>query len=49
MKKTEQCDEYIKVFGMRNHGKMQNGNPATELIYIHSKVAVSSYPANYRG
>lgn len=38
---TPNPEKYIQVFGLRNHGKMKNGMPATELVYIHSKVAWS--------
>ncbi len=36
---TPNPEKYVQVFGLRNHGKMKNGMPATELVYIHSKVA----------
>lgn len=32
--------EYISVYGLRNHGVMPNGTPATEIIYIHSKLMI---------
>jgi len=33
-------EEYIQFFGLRNHAVMPNGQPATELVYIHSKIMV---------
>ena len=32
--------KYVKVFGLRNHGVLQNGTPATSHIYIHSKLMI---------
>ena len=33
-------EEYIQFFSLRNHARMMNGQPATELIYIHSKIMI---------
>ena len=33
-------EEYIQFFALRNHARMMNGQPATELIYIHSKIMI---------
>lgn len=41
MASTPEPEKYIQVFGLRNHGKMKNGKPATELVYIHSKVSLA--------
>ena len=35
---TDKPEKYIRFFGLRNHGEMPNGDPVTEMIYIHSKV-----------
>lgn len=40
LKKTKNSSDYIKCFGLRNHGVMKDGKPATELIYIHSKLII---------
>jgi hypothetical protein len=37
---TDDPSKYIQFFGLRNHGVMKNGTPATEIVYIHSKVRV---------
>lgn len=31
-------EEYIRFYGLRNHGIMPNGQPACEQVYIHSKM-----------
>ena len=33
-------NKYVKVFGLRNHGMMPNGKPATSHVYIHSKLMI---------
>lgn len=33
-------NKYVKVFGLRNHGVMPNGKPATSHVYIHSKLMI---------
>jgi len=30
--------DYIKFVGLRQHGKLKNGKPATEQVYVHSKM-----------
>jgi len=37
-KQTDNPSKYIKFYGLRNHTKMKDGTPVTEMIYIHSKV-----------
>jgi phospholipase D1/2 len=37
---TENPGNYIKFFGLRQHEVMPNGQPATEQVYIHSKMMV---------
>lgn len=32
--------QYIKFFGLRTHGVMPNNQPATEIIYVHSKMMI---------
>ena len=32
--------QYIRFFGLRQHEKMWNGLPATEQVYIHSKMMI---------
>lgn len=32
--------EYLSIYGLRNHGMMPNNIPATEIIYIHSKLMI---------
>jgi len=31
-------EDYIQFYNLRQHGKMMTGEPATEIIYIHSKI-----------
>lgn len=33
-------EKYIKFFGLRRSEVMEDGNPATEMIYIHSKLMI---------
>ena len=33
-------NKYVKVFGLRNHGVLPNGEPATSHVYIHSKLMI---------
>ena len=37
---TKTPEKYFRVYGLRNHGVMPNGNPATEMVYIHSKLMI---------
>lgn len=32
--------KYIKIFGLRQHGVMPNGDAATAMIYVHSKMMI---------
>lgn len=32
--------DYISFFGLRAHSVMPNGSPATEMIYVHSKMMI---------
>jgi phospholipase D1/2 len=32
--------KYIKFFGLRTHGMLPNGKPATEIVYVHSKMMI---------
>jgi len=34
-------EEYIQFYSLRTHGKMPNGHPVTEMVYIHSKILVA--------
>lgn len=34
------ASEYIEFYGLRNHGLDINGDPKTEIIYIHSKLMI---------
>lgn len=38
--KSRDPNKYIRCYGLRNHGLMKSGRPATELIYIHSKLII---------
>ena len=33
-------EEYIQFFSLRTHARMMNGQPATEIVYIHSKIMI---------
>ncbi|CAG0913114.1 unnamed protein product [Notodromas monacha] len=35
-----QWEKYIGVFSLRTHGRLLNGDLATELIYVHSKLMI---------
>ena len=37
---VEDPEEYIRFYGLRNHGVMPNGQPACEQVYIHSKMMI---------
>lgn len=37
---TPDPSKYIKFFGLRTHGILPNGQPATEIVYVHSKMMV---------
>lgn len=39
-KATPDPSKYIKFFGLRTHGVLPNGKPATEIVYVHSKMMV---------
>lgn len=39
-KRTRNPEKYIGFFGVRNHGVMKNGDPKTEIVYIHSKLMI---------
>jgi len=34
-------EDYIQFYSLRQHAKMISGQPATELIYIHSKILIA--------
>ena len=36
----EDPTRYIKFFGLRTHGVLPNGKPATEIVYVHSKMMI---------
>merc|ERR1712076_315382 len=38
--RSESPFEYLKFFGLRNHCIMPDGNPVTEICYIHSKLMI---------
>ena len=33
-------DDYLKIYSLRNHGLIDNKNPVTEILYIHSKLMI---------
>jgi phospholipase D1/2 len=37
---TDDPSRYIKFFGLRTHGVLPNGKPATEIVYVHSKMMI---------
>lgn len=37
---TPDPSKYIKFFGLRTHGILPNGEPATEIVYVHSKMMI---------
>ena len=37
---TSTPENYVKLFGFRTHGVMPDGNPVTEIVYIHSKLLI---------
>ena len=37
---VEHPEEYIRFYGLRNHGILPNGHPACEQVYIHSKMMI---------
>lgn len=36
----ERPTDYVKVYGLRNHCKLPNGKPSTEIVYVHSKMMI---------